>query len=146
MVLVDKGYCGTSGATAPADTGVWYVAPDPQQRNAAKAGREALGGHLADHHWMDHVLAQTFTNMDRLATERRYPLPIDPSTGAGAHRRSGARVHASYAGVGPAGAGVRTLDHSPALELLVETDGSVRGAAGYQPGLFTGMTQFQMSE
>lgn len=29
VVLVDKGYCGTSGATAPSGTGVWYVAPRP---------------------------------------------------------------------------------------------------------------------
>lgn len=25
VVLADKGYCGTSGATAPSGTGVWYV-------------------------------------------------------------------------------------------------------------------------
>jgi hypothetical protein len=49
VVLVDKGYCGTSGATAPAGTGVWYVAPDPAARAAAKASREELGGYLADH-------------------------------------------------------------------------------------------------
>jgi succinate dehydrogenase/fumarate reductase flavoprotein subunit len=29
VILVDKGYCGTSGATAPSGTGVWYVAPTP---------------------------------------------------------------------------------------------------------------------
>ena len=55
VVLVDKGYCGTSGATAPSGTGIWYVDPDPSARAKAKASREALGGHLADHHWMDPV-------------------------------------------------------------------------------------------
>ena len=40
VVLVDKGYCGTSGATAPSGTGVWYVPPDLEQREAAMASRE----------------------------------------------------------------------------------------------------------
>jgi succinate dehydrogenase/fumarate reductase flavoprotein subunit len=132
VVLVDKGYCGTSGATAPSGTGVWYVAPDPDKRAAAKASRETLGGHLADHHWMDRVLAQTFTNMERLGTEGRYPFPVDPATGA--QNRTGVQgpeyLRRMRAWIQRAG--VRVLDHSPALELLVETDGSVRGAAGYQ--------------
>ena len=36
VVLVDKGYCGTSGATAAAGTGVWYVPPIAER---------ARGGH-----------------------------------------------------------------------------------------------------
>ena len=35
VVLVDKGYCGTSGATASAGTGVWYIEPDAEEREAA---------------------------------------------------------------------------------------------------------------
>lgn len=132
VVLVDKGYCGTSGATAPAGTGVWYVAPDPAARAQAKAGREALGGYLADHYWMDRVLEQTYVNMNRLATEGRYPFPVDPGTGRQVRtgvqgpeymRRMRAWVRRS---------GARILDHSPALELLVDADGVVRGAAGHQ--------------
>ncbi len=37
VILVDKSYCGMSGATAPSGTGVWYVPPDPEQREAAMA-------------------------------------------------------------------------------------------------------------
>src|SRR6202167_6814348 len=37
VVLVDKGYCGSSGATAPSGTGVWYVPPDSGKRAAAMA-------------------------------------------------------------------------------------------------------------
>jgi succinate dehydrogenase/fumarate reductase flavoprotein subunit len=59
VVLADKGYCGTSGATAPSGTGVWYVAPDLQAREEARASREAMGGYLADRRWMDRVLDQT---------------------------------------------------------------------------------------
>ena len=32
VILADKGFCGTSGATAPSGTGVWYVDPDPAKR------------------------------------------------------------------------------------------------------------------
>ncbi|MEU6295178.1 FAD-dependent oxidoreductase [Streptomyces erythrochromogenes] len=38
VVLADKGYCGTSGATAAGGTGVWYVPPDPATREAAGPG------------------------------------------------------------------------------------------------------------
>ncbi|MDV7245825.1 MULTISPECIES: FAD-binding protein [Rhodococcus] len=132
VVLVDKGYCGTSGATAPSGTGVWYVQPDPAERAKAKASRETLGGHLADHQWMDRVLHQTYVNMNLLGEEGRYPFPVDPDTrqqirtglqGPEYMRRMRAWIKR---------AGVRILDHSPALELLVDADGVVRGAAGYQ--------------
>ncbi|WP_063043472.1 FAD-dependent oxidoreductase [Nocardia pseudovaccinii] len=132
VTLVDKGYCGTSGATAPSGTGVWYVAPEATARANAKASREALGGHLADHYWMDRVLDQTYTNMNRLAVEGKYPFPTDPATGE--QLRTGVqgpeymrRMRAWVKRIG-----VRILDHSPALELLVDDAGTVRGAAGYQ--------------
>ncbi|WP_341872169.1 hypothetical protein [Rhizobium mesoamericanum] len=44
VVLVDKGYFGSSGATASAGTQIWYVPPDPEKREAAMASREAMGG------------------------------------------------------------------------------------------------------
>ncbi len=131
VVLADKGYCGASGATASAGTGVWYVAPDPVARAEAKASREELGGFLADHHWMDRVLDQTYVNVNRLAHEGRYPFPLHPSTGREVRtgvqgpeymRRMRAWLRRS---------GVRILDHAPALELLVNAAGQVRGAAGY---------------
>ncbi|MGW5437381.1 FAD-binding protein [Nocardia asteroides] len=132
VILVDKGYCGTSGATAPSGTGVWYVAPEATARANAKATREALGGFLADHYWMDRVLDQTYTNMNRLAVEGRYPFPVDAATGE--PMRTGVqgpeymrRMRAWLTRIG-----VRIHDHSPALELLVDDAGAVRGAAGYQ--------------
>src|SRR5882757_5867083 len=56
VVLVDKGCCGTSGATAAAGTGVWYVQPDSTKRLAAITSREKLGGYLQDRGWMNRVL------------------------------------------------------------------------------------------
>ena len=127
VVLVDKGYCGTSGATAPSGTGVWYVKPDPVLRRQAKESRYALGGFLADNRWMDRVLDQTYTNMNRLA-EWGYPFPRNEH---GEHHKRGLQ--------GPEymrlmrklvkKAGVKILDHSPALELLADEHG-VGGASG----------------
>ena len=132
VVLVDKGYCGTSGATAPSGTGVWYVEPEPAARAKAKAGREALGGFLADHHWMDRVLEQTYTNMDLLAVEGRYPFPVDARTGEQIRTGLQGPEYMRRMRAWIRRAGVRILDHSPALELLVDKQGCVRGASGYR--------------
>lgn len=132
VVLVDKGYCGTSGATAPSGTGVWYVDPSRTDRDKAKASREALGGYLADHRWMDRVLDQTYENMDLLATEGRYPFPVDPATGRQIRTGLQGPEYMRRMRAWISRRGVRILDHSPALELLVDRDGQVRGASGFQ--------------
>ena len=128
VVLVDKGYCGSSGATAPSGTGVWYVSPDPTKRAEAMQSRDVLGGRLADHGWMRRVLDRTYGNVNLLA-EWGYPFPRDDH---GVERRDSLQ--------GPEymrlmrrrvkEAGVKILDHSPALELLVDEDGAAAGAAG----------------
>ncbi|MGV9254409.1 FAD-dependent oxidoreductase [Streptomyces sp. NPDC003697] len=78
VALADKGYCGTSGATASAGTGVWYVPPETTAREAAMASREGLGGYLADRRWMARVLDQTYAGMNELAAAGRYPFPTGP--------------------------------------------------------------------
>ena len=128
VILVDKGYCGSSGATAPSGTGVWYVPPDSAKREAAMASRDALGGFLADRSWMRRVLDRTYDNVNLLA-EWGYPFPSDET---GQERRTNLK--------GPEymrlmrrrvrEAGVKILDHSPALELLVDENGAVAGAIG----------------
>src|ERR1700710_2068582 len=65
VVLADKGFCGPSGATAAAGTGVWYVDPKPALREAAMANREKLGGHLQDRRWMTRVLARHYGQSNR---------------------------------------------------------------------------------
>jgi succinate dehydrogenase/fumarate reductase flavoprotein subunit len=128
VVLVDKGCCGTSGATASAGTGVWYVPPDPAKREAAMASREKLGGYLQDRVWMTRVLDRTYEAINLLA-EWGYPFPQDDE---GRPRRSNLwgpdymrlmrrRVRKS---------GVLILDHSPALELLVDEGDAIAGARG----------------
>jgi succinate dehydrogenase/fumarate reductase flavoprotein subunit len=128
VVLVDKGYCGSSGATAAAGTGVWYIPPEQAAREKAMASRDALGGFLADRGWMRRVLDRTYDSINTLA-EWGYPFPTDDFGNERRNNLKGPeymrlmrrRVKES---------GVRILDHSPALELLVDEHGAVAGARG----------------
>ncbi|MFD0528326.1 FAD-binding protein [Kitasatospora arboriphila] len=128
VVLADKGYCGTSGATAAGGTGVWYVQPDPAAREAAMASREGLGGHLADRGWMARVLDRTYANINELAETGGYPFPTAPD---GRQPRNGLQgpEYMRRMRIRTRRAGVRILDHSPVTELLTAADGSVAGAA-----------------
>jgi succinate dehydrogenase/fumarate reductase flavoprotein subunit len=128
VVLADKGFCGTSGATAPAGTGVWYVPPDGRARDDAKASRFKLGGELAEQPWMDRVLEQTWLNVQQLA-EWGYPFPLDET---GEQRRTSLQgpEYMRLMRKRVKQANVRILDHSPALELLIDEHGTVSGAAG----------------
>jgi succinate dehydrogenase/fumarate reductase flavoprotein subunit len=131
VIVVDKGYLGTSGATASGGTGVWYVQPDPQAREAAKASREALGGHLADRRWMDRVLDQTYENMNELAEISRYPFPVG-ADGGQIRRGLQGPEYMRRMRVRVKRAGVRVLDHSPVGELLVDGEGAVAGLTGHR--------------
>ncbi|MFF9362410.1 FAD-dependent oxidoreductase [Streptomyces griseoluteus] len=131
VVLADKGYCGTSGATASAGTGVWYVPPEAAAREAAMASREALGGYLADRRWMARVLDQTYAGMNELAVAGRYPFP----TGAdGKQLRNGLQgpEYMRRMRIRVQRAGARVLDHSPVTELLTDPSGAVAGAQGHR--------------
>ncbi|MEV0245702.1 FAD-binding protein [Nocardia sp. NPDC050712] len=127
VLLADKGFCGSSGATAAAGTGIWYVQPEPELRERAMASREALGGYLADREWMARVLDETYARVNELATAGRYPFPVGPDgeqirtgvQGPDYMKRQRLRVQR---------AGVRILDHTPAVELLVDPYGAVAGA------------------
>lgn len=131
VVLVDKGYCGTSGATASSGTLVWYVPPDPVSREAAVVEREALGGYLADRRWAHRVLEETYIRVNELADHARYPFPVGAD---GTQLRTGFQgpEYMRRMRIMVRRAGVRILDHSPATELLVDESGAVAGAAGYR--------------
>lgn len=129
VILVDKGYCGTSGATAPSGTGVWYVPPDPQKREAAMASREALGGFLSERPWMERVLDQTYTNLNQLG-DWGYPFPLDEEGQPYKQSLQQAHDYMRLMRKKITRAGVKILDHSPALELLVDANGAVAGAKG----------------
>ncbi|CAG9254739.1 Succinate dehydrogenase flavoprotein subunit [Paraburkholderia unamae] len=128
VVLADKGFCGTSGATAPSGTGVWHVAPERGTRELAKASRFKLGGELAEPAWMDRVLEQTWLNCEQLA-QWGYPFPVDDT---GLERRTSLQgpEYMRLLRKQVKASGARILDHSPALELLIDERGVVAGARG----------------
>ncbi|UUO15339.1 FAD-dependent oxidoreductase [Dolichospermum heterosporum] len=128
VVLVDKGYCGTSGCAAASGNGVWYVAPEPDGREAAMASREALGGFLSSRDWMQRVLDQTYANVNQLA-DWGYPFPTDED-GKPYRRSLQGPEYMRLMRQQVKRAGVKILDHSPALQLLVDAEGAVAGATG----------------
>ena len=128
VVLVDKGYCGTSGATAPSGTGVWWVPPEPARRHAALLSREAMGGLLADRAWLGRVLETTYELLAQLAASG-YPFADDRDGRARRDSLQGPEYMRLMRRL-VRQAKVTILDHSPALELLVDDAGSVAGAAG----------------
>lgn len=138
VVLVDKGHCGSSGVAATSGVGHWLVAPEVARRDEEIGRRERAGAFLTDRTWTDATLD--------VAWDRTAELP-----GWGWERR-GVRGANRLFGTGPADrafngpapdylrflrgkvkkSGVVVLDHSPALELLVDAAGVVSGARGYQ--------------
>ena len=126
VILVDKGYLGTSGATAPSNTGTWFVPPGDARR-AAIDRRLALTHGLADPRWAHRTLDTAWEKLHTLA-DWGYPFP-DDETGKPylANLRGPDYMHFMRRRVRRAG--VKILDHHPALELLSVGD-AVAGAAG----------------
>lgn len=125
VTLVDKGYCGTSGIAASAGPGHWWVAPE--KRDEAVRQRALVGAGLAEPAWMHRILDTTWRHLPTLAPD--YAFSLD-HCGRPSYRgvRGPEYLRALRAQVDAAG--VRVLDHSPALELLLHADGSVAGARG----------------
>ncbi|MFT8421456.1 MAG: FAD-binding protein [Gluconacetobacter sp.] len=128
VVVVDKGFMGTSGVTAPAGPNHWWVPPDVTLRKAAVRRRLETAFGLADPEWMERIIDLTWRSIPEL--DPYYPFSGD---GKGGVYRSGLRgpeylrALRRYA----TDLGVRVLDHHPVLELLARRDGSVGGAAGH---------------
>jgi hypothetical protein len=126
VALVDKGFLGTSGATAPSNTGTWFVPPGDQRRTAIDR-RLALTHGLGDPRWAHRTLDTAWEKLHALAAWG-YPFPND-ETGKPylANLRGPDYMHFMRRRVRRAG--VRILDHHPALELLSDGD-VIAGAAG----------------
>jgi succinate dehydrogenase/fumarate reductase flavoprotein subunit len=126
VVLVDKGYLGTSGATAPSNTGTWFVPPGEGRRIAIEQRQPRTGG-LADPRWVERTLDTAWEKLHSLAAWG-YAFPNDD---AGrpylANLRGPDYMHFMRRRVLAAGATV--LDHHPALELFGDGE-TIAGAAG----------------
>ncbi|MBS1862522.1 MAG: FAD-binding protein [Actinobacteria bacterium] len=127
-VLVDKGYCGTSGPAASGGQGVWYVPPDRGLREQAMASRVELGGALSERGWMERVLEETWRRMPEL-DDARYPFPVDDSGAVQRVNLQGPEYMRRMRRWAQR-SGVAIRDHHPATALLRDADGAVAGAVG----------------
>ncbi|WP_040738525.1 FAD-dependent oxidoreductase, partial [Nocardia tenerifensis] len=127
VVLADKARCGTSGPTAHGTTALWNIPPGPARDEAVHRGY-LHGGGLGDPEWMHRVLEETYRRVEQLARwGYRFPGAVPGSSlrvflDGGSYLRRMRRSALE--------AGVRVLDHHPALQLLLDRDGHVAGATG----------------
>jgi succinate dehydrogenase/fumarate reductase flavoprotein subunit len=130
VVIVEKGYLGTSGPfSVGASTGIYYIMPDDQeQRDTLVEARQPIAYGLSDPAWGYRVFDQSYANLDAIA-KWGYEWPRTPD-GTREARGSlrGPTIMAFLRSV-LLRHGVTILDHSPALELLT-SDGGAAGARG----------------
>lgn len=127
VILVDKGFCGTSGVAAHAGPGHWWVPPDREARDAAIERQLDKSRGLGDAEWMERVLETTWETLPRLSGYYEFPRDDHGQVVYRALRgpeylRALRRLIEDL--------GVTVLDHSPALELLQHRDGAIAGARG----------------
>ncbi|QNK56319.1 FAD-dependent oxidoreductase [Paenibacillus sp. PAMC21692] len=127
VALVDKGYLGSSGATAPGGTNLLYLPPDEELREQAVQQRMKSGGYLSEAAWIHRVLDQVYINLE-LVEKWGYPFVRDEDGVPQRNHLQGPEYMALMRKVVKK-AGVKVLDHAPALELLVDDHG-VGGARG----------------
>ncbi|WP_159886900.1 FAD-dependent oxidoreductase [Paenibacillus puerhi] len=127
VVLVDKGYLGSSGATAPGGTNLLYLPPDPELREQAVQQRYRESGYLAEPAWIHRVLDQVYESLE-LVESWGYPFRRDED-GVPLRDHLQGPEYMKLMRRQVARAGVKILDQSPALELLVDEHG-VGGARG----------------
>ncbi|MEU1207917.1 FAD-binding protein [Nocardia sp. NPDC005825] len=127
VLVVDKARCGSSGPTARGGVTLWNI-PSGAAREDAVRQNFAHGGGLGEPDWMYRVLEETHRRVGQLVhggfhfqgehAERPSRVYLDGAKYLGRLRRSMVI------------AGIRILDHHPALQLITDKDGVVSGAAG----------------
>ncbi len=127
VVLAEKGYCGTSGVTATAGPGHWWV--PPEQRQAVIEKRVDSAASLGDPRWMARILDTTWQSLPQL--DRLYRFPLDEQGNKQYRALRGPEYMRSMRQLALEH-GVTLLDQSPALELLKNAAGELAGARGWQ--------------
>ncbi|WP_312794870.1 FAD-binding protein [Tianweitania sp.] len=126
VILAEKGYVGTAGATAAGNSSIIDAAPGAA-REKAIAQREARGLGLVRADVVDRVLEETYIQLNRLADwGYRFPTIEDGTPWRGSMRGVD---YLRFLRQRLIKNGVTILDQSPALELLT-SDGIVSGARG----------------
>ena len=126
VVLAEKGYVGTSGVTATAGPGHWWVPPEPGLREKAVAERAGRGLGLADPDWMMRIIDLTWRSLPTLSKHYLFHTENGVTQYRGLRGPEYMRAMRAMA----VEAGVRILDQSPTHELLVDSEGAVVGALG----------------
>jgi succinate dehydrogenase/fumarate reductase flavoprotein subunit len=127
VILADKGYLGTSGATAPGGTNFLYVPPDQEKRAKAVEERWKGGGYLSEAPWVHRLMEQAYVNIELMANWG-YRFPLDENGNLFKAHMQGPEYMAIMRKV-VMKAGVRIWDQCPAQELLVDDHG-IAGARG----------------
>jgi succinate dehydrogenase/fumarate reductase flavoprotein subunit len=128
VIVAEKGYAGAAGPIAAGSVGAYFIKPDdPIQRDAMVNARMALAFGLADSRWGERILDQSYRNLEKMAQwGYKWPRIKD-----GREKRGGITPNVlAFLRQRLESVGVQILDHSPALELLVDEDGVAVGAAG----------------
>ncbi len=99
VTLVDKGFCGTSGATAAGGNNLWLIPRGPRREESVRESEVAAGG-LTDSEWMFRVLATSWDRIELLA-QWGYPFPSAPDGQPLRSSLQGPGVHAPHAPQGP---------------------------------------------
>jgi L-aspartate oxidase len=130
VILVDKGYFGTSGVTATAGPGHWWVPPDPPEARPEAIRQRNLRAHgLGDPEWMARVIDLTWRTLPELSA---YYAFAKDDRGVTQYRGLRGPEYLRALRQFATDLGVRILDQSPALELLTDRDGAVVGANGFR--------------
>jgi succinate dehydrogenase/fumarate reductase flavoprotein subunit len=130
VVIADKGYLGASGAFAASTSGHKILPPLQILRDPVKFERYALGGFLAVHAWWERLLDVTYERASKIWEWGGYEAP--KFDGKGNYRGLQGSETMKIMRQAILKAGIKILDQSPALELLVDGKGTVAGARGYQ--------------
>ncbi|MFC4125511.1 FAD-binding protein [Nocardia rhizosphaerae] len=129
VVLVDKSRCGSNGPTVYGSTTLWDIPPG---RSRTEAVDRALrgGGGLGDEAWLHRMVDETHRRL-RVWSGIRHRGP-DGADGDPPVARLDGASYLRRLRRGALEAGVRILDHHPALQLLADPAGTIVGAAGVQ--------------
>ncbi|GGZ30867.1 FAD-dependent oxidoreductase [Asticcacaulis endophyticus] len=127
VILAEKGYVGTSGVTATAGPGHWWVPPNPPElRQKAIAERHARGMGLSDPQWMARIIDTTWKTLPTLSNHYHFYTENGVTHYRGLRGPEYMRAMRALA----IEAGVTIMDQSPIHDLTLAADGSVAGAVG----------------
>jgi len=127
VILAEKGFVGTGGATAAGNTTIIHAERQSPEWEAMVKRRLQHGLGIADRRSVERVVDQAFARLNQLA-DWGYPYPTDES---GKSYRGSMRGpdYLRFMRRQLRNAGVLILDQSPAFELLM-ADGAAAGARG----------------